>query len=70
MYEIVEIGFVVITRQRLLRLLGKGNESRGTWDALIEVWEEIGQNANSLKMVKFSANEFLFFAAEVKQVNG
>ena len=60
LYEIDYEGYVVLHRDKLLRLLGRGNEAAGTWAALIEMWEGIDGSAAELRMVRLPGNRFLF----------
>ena len=68
LYTIGEDGYVVVSRARLLRLLGKGNEAKGTWDALIDAWEGIGQNADDLLLARLPGPKFLLTVNELTKV--
>jgi hypothetical protein len=59
LYDIDHEGFVVIHRDKLLRLLGKGNESAGTWIALQEAWEGIDGASNELRLARIPGNKFI-----------
>ncbi len=68
LWQIDEEGFVVIHRDRLLRLLGKGNESPGTWTALLDEWEAIEGERDELFILKLPGSRFLLTGATSKIV--
>lgn len=59
LYEIDYHGFITIKRDRLYRLLGKGNRAAGTWKALLDVWEGIDGDRGELHAVEFEQEGLL-----------
>ena len=61
LYEINYHGYVVVPLRKLYRLLGKGNRAAGTWRALLDAWEGIGNEREELFIAELP-NEMLLIS--------
>ena len=59
LHDVADRGFAAVPLRKLLRLLEKGNRAAGTWRALLDAWEEIGQERNSLNIAELPAQVIL-----------
>jgi hypothetical protein len=48
LHEIVFFNVVIVSRTKLLALLGKKTNAAGTWRALLDAWEGMDCDRNSL----------------------
>jgi hypothetical protein len=46
--EVAADGAIVISKRKLLMLLGKSHDRPTAWDVLLEIWKELEQPAKSL----------------------
>jgi hypothetical protein len=57
--DVETVGFGSIHLKKLLRILEKGNRAAGTWKALLDAWEEIGQARASLYITELPGETIL-----------
>lgn len=57
--EIEYEGYVVVPLRKLYRLLGAGNRAKRTWRLLLDAWEALGWERNSLHIIEMSNERLL-----------
>lgn len=70
LHEIHYHGFVVLPLRKLYRLLDKWNRAAGTWQALLDAWESIEGDIESLHIVELPHENLLITDREIETVKG
>jgi hypothetical protein len=68
--DIQEEGYIRVNKYKLWRLLGKGSNAAGTWKALLDAWEELGENfrRSELRILELPSENFLITKTAIDRV--
>jgi hypothetical protein len=68
LYDVAYEGYSVLPLPKLYRLLAKGNRAAGTWKALLDIWEEIGQERWNLHIAELPGERLLLSKIKTERV--
>ena len=69
LYDIMESEYIIISKYKVWRLLGKGSGAAGTFKAFLDAWEELYDQNKRADLHGFEYNDKYFFSNKVKTTN-
>lgn len=67
--DVALMGAILVPKKKLLWLLGWGQDRAGAWSDLLDMWEEIGEERDSLHGAEVSDLMFLGKGEKLKIVS-
>ena len=70
LFDVKEKGYCHIGKYKIWRLLGKGSGAAGTWKALLDAWEELGDSfkRTDLRAIELASGDFILTATQTDRV--
>lgn len=66
--EVIDCGSATVRLTQLYRYLRKGNRAAGTWKALLDAWEGLGQRRNDLMITELPNERLLLSRFRLERV--